>query len=90
MLLVILLDLLGFIDLDGTRVGFLLYNSDPRKNVKDDFALYLELSCQVIDSYLLLLMHSALFSSVLCRPVMLSSHPHADMLRLAAGTTSRD
>ena len=71
MLLVILFDLLGFINFDGTRVGLLLCNSDFGKNIEDDFALHLEFSCQVIDSDLLLL-HSALFSSDLFRPVMRS------------------
>jgi hypothetical protein len=69
MLLVILLDLFGFIDFDRARVGLLFCNSDLRENVEDDFAFHLELPCQVIDSYLLLLVHSALFSSVFCRPV---------------------
>ena len=67
MLLVVLLDLLGLIDLDGAGMGLLFRDADLGKNVEDNFALYLELSCQVIDSDLLLLMHSALFSSVMCR-----------------------
>jgi len=70
-LLVVLLDALGFIDLDGTRMRFLLRDSDLGQNVEDDFALYLELPCQVINSnlQLVLLVHSALFPLVLCRPV---------------------
>jgi hypothetical protein len=68
---VVQFDALGFIEFDGTRVRFLFCDSDLGQNVEDDFALYLELPRQVIDSYLLLvlLVHSALFPSVLCRPV---------------------
>jgi hypothetical protein len=63
-------------------VGFLFGNSDLAEDIEDHFALYLEFSCQVIDSYLLLLMHSARFPPTICSvPVMLSSHPR-DVLGL--------
>jgi hypothetical protein len=49
-LLVVVFDLLGLIDLDGARVCLLLGNSDLAKNVEDHLALNLEFACQIIDS----------------------------------------
>jgi hypothetical protein len=66
MLLVVLLDLLGFIHFDRARVRLLFCNSDLYKKVKDHFALNLKFSCEVINSDFLL--HSALFPSDLFRP----------------------
>jgi hypothetical protein len=67
MLLVVLLDLLGFIDLDGTRVGLLFCNSDLSQNIEDHFTLHLEFPCQVIDSDFQLL-HSARFPPICSVP----------------------
>ena len=74
-LLVVLLDALGFIDLDGTRMRFLLRDSDFGQNVEDDFALYLELSSQVINSNLLLvlLVHPPCFPPYCAVPLSLHS-----------------
>jgi hypothetical protein len=76
MLLVVLLDPLGFIDFDGTRVGFLLCYTDLRENVEDHFALHLELACQVINSDFLLL-HPPCFPPICSVPVyaVISSSP---------------
>jgi hypothetical protein len=63
--LVVLLDLLGFINLDGTRVGFLLCNSDLGQEIEDHLTLYLELACQVINSDFLLL-HPPCFPPTIC------------------------
>jgi len=59
MLLKILLNALRLVLFDGTGVRLLFRYSDLEENVKDFFALDLELSGQIVDSNLVL--HSALF-----------------------------
>ena len=59
MLRKILLYALRFVHFDGTGVRFLLGDADLDQNVENRLALYLEFSCQIIDSNLVL--HSAPF-----------------------------
>jgi hypothetical protein len=66
-LLIVLLHALSLIHFNRARVRFLFRDTNPAENVENHFAFYLELPCKVVDSNLLLLLHSALFSSVLSR-----------------------
>jgi hypothetical protein len=66
MLRKILLNALRFVHFNRTGVRFLLGYADLDQNVEDRLALYLELSCQVVNSNLVL--HSALFPPSLCPP----------------------
>ncbi len=54
MLRKVLLDALGFVDLDGAGVRLFLCDTDLDQNVENGFALNLEFSGQVIDSNLVL------------------------------------
>jgi hypothetical protein len=71
MLLKVLLDALGFVDLDGAGVRFFLGDTDLDQNVENGFALYLEFPGQVIDSNLV--QHYAPFPP-LCFPSGLRLH----------------
>lgn len=43
-------NLLGFIELDGARVGLLLRDANRRKSIQDLLALYFQLARQIVDS----------------------------------------